>query len=987
MKDRTFFKRLVSVAFCGMCMASSMAQVTLNIDAGQRGASIGGRHYGIFFEEINHAGDGGLYAELIHNRSFEDNASNPDKWWAVGNARMAVVTDGMLNEAQEHALELEFKGAGDGVRNEGFWGIHVVNGQTYKLSFWIKGSPAYKGVLTAELQTEGGQSLGSRELAVDVGSEWTKLTAEITATGEARDGWFALKGSVPGTVVLDMVSLFPPTYKGRDNGCRIDLAEKLEAMKPSFVRFPGGCYVEGHYANGKTNRFEWKNTIGPIEERPGHMNQNWGYRVSDGFGFHEMLQLTEDLGAEPLFVVNMGMGHAWVEDYTRIDEYIQEALDAIEYCNGDAKTTKWGALRAKNGHPEPFNLRLLEIGNENYNFSSENNNDQSDHYAERYEQFRKAIKAKYPELIDRFNIPLDESPRRCVNQIKDWKEMSEKLLSDTELSHERSKEYASYIKDSMINELTELNRTLMLSIDVIPVPTDEAVREMQNRLLGVETNVTNWQRRQNSNNNFSAVVPYDLEQQRKETREMLDDLTTRDQRMMFAVVTLVHLADSKEELDSDTETLQSIARKHLCQLSTLNWQQAEGLVTALPLGLRRIDALRTLTTEALAVLMPFKAQEIRHQGGVYYGQNTISKNLILANRWELLNANGFVLGVSGSGKSFTAKREMVGLALAAENGDGGVPDDIIVIDPESEYRPLIEGLGGEVIEVSATSPNHINAMDMEQGYGDGENPVVLKSEFLLSLCEQLMGSGKLSAKEKSIIDRCAAQCYREYIRRGYTGAVPTLQDFHAELLRQPEPEARDVALAIELFTEGSLNTFAKPTNVDTNSRILCYDIRDLGRQLLPVGMLVVLDSIFNRIIRNRQQGRNTWIYIDEIYLLFQHEYSANFLFTLWKRVRKYRACCTGITQNVDDLLQSHTARTMLANSEFLVMLNQAATDRTELARLLNISDNQLSYITNVDSGRGLIKCGSAIVPFMDHFPKNNLYRLMSTKPSEADAAV
>ena len=546
------------------------------------------------------------------------------------------------------------------------------------------------------------------------------------------------------------------------------------------------------------------------------------------------------------------------------------------------------------------------------------------------------------------------------------------------------KEYASYIKDSMINELTELNRTMMLSIDVIPVPTDEAVREMQNRLLGVETNVTNWQRRQNSNNNFSAVVPYDLEQQRKETREMLDDLTTRDQRMMFAVVTLVHLADSKEELNSDTETLQSIARKHLCQLNTLNWQQADGLVTALPLGLRRIDALRTLTTEALAVLMPFKAQEIRHQGGVYYGQNAISKNLILANRWELLNANGFVLGVSGSGKSFTAKREIVSLALATGEGISS-GDDIIVIDPESEYRPLIEGLGGEVVEVSATSPNHINAMDMEQGYGDGENPVVLKSEFLLSLCEQLIGSGKLSAKEKSIIDRCTAQVYRDYIKSGYQGQVPTLQDFHAELMRQPEPEARDVALAIELFTEGSLNTFAKPTNVNTNSRILCYDIRDLGRQLLPVGMLVVLDSIFNRIIRNRQLGKNTWIYIDEIYLLFQHEYSANFLFTLWKRVRKYGACCTGITQNVDDLLQSHTARTMLANSEFLVMLNQAATDRAELARLLNISDNQLSYITNVDSGRGLIKCGSAIVPFVDNFPRHTqLYQLMTTKPSDSD---
>ncbi len=536
------------------------------------------------------------------------------------------------------------------------------------------------------------------------------------------------------------------------------------------------------------------------------------------------------------------------------------------------------------------------------------------------------------------------------------------------------KEYASYIKDSMLNELCGLDRNLMLSIDIIPVPTDEAVREMQNRLLGVETNVTNWQRRQNSNNNFSAVVPYDLEQQRRETREMLDDLTTRDQRMLFAVVTLVHLADTKEQLDSDTETLQSIARKHLCQLGTLNWQQMDGLITALPLGLRRIDALRTLTTEALAVLMPFKAQEIHDKGGVYYGQNVISKNLIMANRRELLNGNGFVLGVSGSGKSFTAKREIVNIALSTN-------DDIIVIDPESEYGPLIEGLGGEVINISAASPNHINALDMEQGYGDGENPVVLKSEFLLSLCEQLVGgAGKLTAKEKSLIDRCTAQVYRDYIRHDYCGKVPTLQDFHAGLLNQPEAEAKDVALAIELFTEGSLNTFAKPTNVDTNSRIICYDIQDLGKQLLPVGMLVVLDSIFNRVIRNRKLGRNTWIYIDEIYLLFQHEYSANFLFTLWKRVRKYGACATGLTQNVDDLLQSHTARTMLANSEFLVMLNQAATDRVELARLLNISDNQLSYITNVDFGHGLLKCGSAIVPFADSFPQHTrLFKLMTTR--------
>ena len=585
----------------------------------------------------------------------------------------------------------------------------------------------------------------------------------------------------------------------------------------------------------------------------------------------------------------------------------------------------------------------------------------------------------------RFHIDLRECMKTgrsfkdtiCPDSMEFWKDHF--IMGDKYGRAMFLKEYASYIKDSMINELTSLNRTMMLSIDVIPVPTDEAVREMQNRLLGVETNVTNWQRRQNSNNNFSAVVPYDLEQQRKETREMLDDLTTRDQRMMFAVVTLVHLADSKEELDSDTETLQSIARKHLCQLTTLNWQQDAGLVTALPLGLRRIDALRTLTTEALAVLMPFKAQEIRDRGGIYYGQNVISKNLISADRKQLLNGNGFVLGVSGSGKSFTAKREITALALSTQ-------DDILIIDPESEYRPLVEGLGGEVVEISATSSNHINAMDMEQGYGEGENPVVLKSEFLLSLCEQSVGAGKLSAKEKSIIDRCTAQCYHDYVRDGCRGQAPTLQDFHAELLRQPEAEARDVALALELFTEGSLNTFAKPTNVDMSSRIACYDIRKLGKQLLSMGMLVILDSFLNRITRNRRLGRNTWIYIDEIYLLFQHEYSANFLFTLWKRVRKYGACCTGLTQNVDDLLQSHTARTMLANSEFLVMLNQASTDRLELARLLNISDNQLSYITNVDFGRGLIKCGSAIVPFMDNFPRHTqLYKLMTTKPSDLAA--
>lgn len=541
------------------------------------------------------------------------------------------------------------------------------------------------------------------------------------------------------------------------------------------------------------------------------------------------------------------------------------------------------------------------------------------------------------------------------------------------------KEYASYIKDNMVAELTDLNRNLMMSIDVIPIPMDEAVREVENRRLGVETNITNWQRRQNSNNNFSAIIPYDLEQQRIESKEFLDDLTTRDQRMFLSVLTMVHVADTKEQLDNDTESLLTTARKHLCQLAILKWQQMDGLNTAMPFGVRKIDALRTLTTESLAVFMPFRVQEINHENGIYYGQNVISKNMIIADRKQLLNGNSFILGVSGSGKSFTAKNEIVSVILRNPNAD------VILIDPEREESRLVKALGGEVVHISATSDNHINAMDMNSEYGDGANPVILKSEFILSLCEQLIGGNNLGPKQKSIIDRCTASVYRHFQQGNYMGTPPTLQDFREELLKQTEPEAKEIALAIELFTNGSLNTFAKQTNVNTNSRLICYDILDLGKQLQPIGMLVVLDSILNRITENRAKGRNTFIFIDEIYLLFQHEYSANFLFTLWKRVRKYGAYCTGITQNVDDLLQSHTARTMLANSEFIVMLNQASTDRIELSKLLNISELQMGYITNVGVGQGLLKVGSSLIPFINKFPTNTkLYKLMTTKPGEGE---
>ena len=537
--------------------------------------------------------------------------------------------------------------------------------------------------------------------------------------------------------------------------------------------------------------------------------------------------------------------------------------------------------------------------------------------------------------------------------------------------------YASYIKDTLISELCDLDRSLMLSMDILPVPTDEAVREIQNKLLGVMTNAANFQRRQNAANNFSAVLPYDMEQQRKETKEMLDDLTNRDQRMMFGLVTLVHLADTKEQLDSDTETILTVARKHLCQMSTLRWQQKDGLDTVLPYGLRRIRAMRTLTTESTAVLIPFRAQEILQGGGIYYGQNAVSKNMIVADRSKLLNGNSFRLGVSGSGKSFSAKEEIVSIALSTD-------DDILILDPESEFGFLTEALGGEVIRVSASSDTHINALDMDKAYGDERNPLIEKSEFILSLFEQLVGAGGVSAKEKSILDRCTYDVYREYMANNYQGEVPTLKDLYHSLLKQPEPEARGLALSSELFITGSLNTFAQPTNVDTKARIIAYDIRELGEQLMPIGMLVTLDAIFNRVIQNWKKGKTTWVFADEFYLLFRYQYSADFFYKLWKRIRKYNGLVTGLTQNVEELLRSDTARLMLANSEFLILLNQSPTDRDELAKLLHISDTQLSYITNVSAGCGLIRCAGNIVPFENSFPRHTqLYKLMTTKPDEA----
>ena len=534
------------------------------------------------------------------------------------------------------------------------------------------------------------------------------------------------------------------------------------------------------------------------------------------------------------------------------------------------------------------------------------------------------------------------------------------------------KEYASYIKDSMIAELTDMNSNMMMSIDIIPIPTDEAVKEVENRLLGVETNITNWQRKQNANNNFSAVIPNDLEQQRKESKEFLDDLTTRDQRMMFANLTLVITADTKEKLDADTETILITGRKHLCQIAPLTYQQMDGLNTALPIGVRNVKILRTLTTESLSALMPFRVQEIMDKGGIYYGENAISHNLIMVNKENLQNQSSFLLGVPGSGKSFSAKELIVFLALSTD-------DDIMICDPEGEYSALVKALGGEVIEVSASSKDHINPMDMVEGYGDGLNPVIDKSEFVLSLFEQLDKTG-LGPKEKSIIDRCTQLTYDEYHK---TGAVPTLMTLREKLLEQPEKEAGSLALTLEMFTNGSLDVFAHETNVNISSRIVSYDIYKLGKQLKTMGLLVITDAMINRVSDNFKKGKRTHIFIDEIHVLFENEYSATFFNSAWRQFRKRNAYPTAITQNVQYLLESVDATTMLSNSEFIVMLNQASADRKELGELLNISKLQMSYITNSDIGCGLIRYGSSLVPFVNKFPKNTkLYKLMTTKPGD-----
>lgn len=537
------------------------------------------------------------------------------------------------------------------------------------------------------------------------------------------------------------------------------------------------------------------------------------------------------------------------------------------------------------------------------------------------------------------------------------------------------KDMPSSLKDDMLTEIANTNLDVMITVNIAPVDPYKALKIVNHQLTSMRANKLQAEKKALRSGYTTDVINEDLKHSLVEAEELLDDLRSKNQKMFLNNIIIMVTADDIDELDNSTEAIEAVIRKQLCSVSTLKFQQEKGLQSVLPLGNCTLKIRRTLTTESTAVFLPFAAKEISQKNGMYYGLNALSNNMIIFNRLMLKNPNGFILGSPGSGKSFSAKREMLNVFLATD-------DDIIIIDPEREYTDLVAALNGETINVSPASTNYINPLDMSQDYSDEQSPLVMKSDFILSFCECLVGKQGLTAKEKAIIDRCLTNIYAEYLQNFDHDKIPTLMDFYENIKAQPEDEAQGLALSIELYIKGNLNVFAHKTNVNTSNRVVSYDIKDLGKQLKTIGMLIVLDYVWNRITVNRAKGKRTWIYLDEIYLLFANEQSANFLYELYKRARKWGGVPTGITQNVEDLLKSETARSMLSNTDFVLMLNQATSDRIQLARLLNISDNLLTHVTSSESGSGLICCGGSIIPFVDKFPHNELYDLMTTKLEE-----
>lgn len=529
-------------------------------------------------------------------------------------------------------------------------------------------------------------------------------------------------------------------------------------------------------------------------------------------------------------------------------------------------------------------------------------------------------------------------------------------------------DFATYIGDDYINELAQLAQTMMVSVDVITIPTDEAHNEVEERQQAIDANINKWQRRQNKQQNYSANLPFQLEERRADIRDFLDELANNDEEMHIVTFTVAHTADTLEQLNEDTEKLKSY---HDGKLEVATYQQIDALATCLPYGVCNIDVNRTLLSRYLAsISLPFRVQEIQEPGGLFFGINSLSRNLILCDTSKLQNQSAIILGIPGSGKSFFTKEQIIQAMIATD-------DHIYICDPEGEYSELVRAMGGSVIEIVAGGKDHINAMDMEFDYDDND-PVTRKSQYVATLIER-MENRQLSAGEASILDRCVVELYK----KARSSRIVTLKDLRQLLLQQEEEEGASLALTLERYSTGSLDIFAQPTNVDMSNRLISFDIHKLSSQLRAVGLTVITDFLVNRVNINFRNKQPTHIYIDEMHTMFEDANTAEFFDSAWRQFRKRDARPTAITQNVSVLLNNDKSTAMLSNSEILVLLNQSSPDRVRLTEICGISEAQMLYVDNCPQGCGLIRYGAQIVPFENSWPKNTeLYKLMTTKPTE-----
>lgn len=538
---------------------------------------------------------------------------------------------------------------------------------------------------------------------------------------------------------------------------------------------------------------------------------------------------------------------------------------------------------------------------------------------------------------------------------------------------------APELTDKVLSDLLDLEAGMIVNMHVRSIDQAEAIKTIKRKITDLDAMKIAEQKKAVRSGYDMDIIPSDLATYGAEAKNLLQDLQSRNERMFLLTFLVVNMADSKRKLDNDIFAAAGVAQKYNCRLTRLDYQQEPGLMSSLPLGENHIPIERGLTTSSTAIFIPFITQELFETTGesLYYGLNALSNNMILCDRKKLKNPNGLILGTPGSGKSFAAKREITNAFLITD-------DDIIISDPEAEYYPLVQQLRGQVIRISPNSKEYINPMDINLNYSEEDDPISLKSDFILSLCELIVG-GKdgLMPVEKTVIDRAVRNVYRPFLSNPDPRRMPILGDLHSELLRQPEPEAAHIASALELYVSGSLNVFNHRTNVELSNRLVCFDIKSLGKQLKKLGMLVVQDQVWNRVTVNRVESKATRYYMDEMHLLLREEQTAAYTVEIWKRFRKWGGVPTGITQNVKDLLASREVENIFENSDFVLMLNQAVGDRAILAKQLGISPQQMKYVTHTEAGEGLIFYGNVVLPFVDSFPKDTeLYRVMTTKPEE-----